>query len=102
MKISKLRPITEAEVRRFLINKGTTDKCFSCGHDGWFMDGGAHDLYRCLPWGRPMEGPAVSLVRPIESAISVVTMTCQNCGLVRMHDVYAILAWLAHHPEEAV
>lgn len=98
--VSELRPITEDEVRRYLVAKGTTDKCFSCGHDGWYMDGGSQNLYRCIPWGVPKDSGPASVVQAIPSSIAVVTMTCKNCGFVRMHDVYMILVWLKLHPEE--
>lgn len=94
MTTPKLHPLTEDDVRRYLVDKGTTDKCFSCGHDGWYMDGGEHNLYRCVPWGVPNEAGSPVAIAPTGSAVPVVTMTCKNCGLFRMHDAYMIVLWL--------
>lgn len=94
----RIRPVTENELRSYLIAKGTSDKCFSCGTDQWFLDSGENDIYRGIPWADAGEGRSLVYLDERTSAMAVVLMTCQNCGFVRMHDLYMILLWLHYNP----
>lgn len=97
----RVRELQEADVRRFLHAKRTTDKCFSCGADDWYMDAGSHELYRCYPWGNRIGEKKLAVVIQDDAwGVPVVSMTCMNCGFIRSHDMVMMVRWLDENPSE--
>ena len=91
----QVRPVSDEEVRRFMIAHGASDNCFSCGTDAWHLDGGDEGLFRTQPWARAYEDDSYA-VRLSERAfgLPVVSMTCMNCGFIRSHSLGFIISWL--------
>lgn len=99
--IPRLKGVSEADVKRFLIARTKSDECFSCGSNGWVLKGDG-DFYRGLAvgLGSLQTDDQSSLFKTIELADPVVAMVCTRCGFVRMHDLFMINLWLQNEGAE--
>jgi hypothetical protein len=94
-----VRPLSDDEVKRFLVANTKGDECFSCGDTSWIIACGQSNIFRSISLGIREREPHGSLVdTSVGKAEPVVTLTCTKCGFVRMHDLYLINLWLHNNP----
>lgn len=87
--------LTLEGIQRFLIAKGATDACPSCGQRFWATFGyGEFGAHLGLPWCFDRQPDGTVGIGVAGNCRAVIAIACTNCGFIRLHDQYPIRLWL--------
>jgi hypothetical protein len=96
------------DIKRFFVSKGIPDFCPCCGTRKWHISGygegsdPSNQVYLGLPYTINLQENSSSTSIDGGMSRTVITVTCSNCGYVRLHDRFAVQSWLMNGNAAAV